>query len=210
MLDGWSCSCFSQLHGHLGMFVSPSGSRFRRFSSVMANLGVPPLHHTVLTTGYAVTEHSAATTILLTQLSGHISSSCMRFTPIFQKAPTKFLNPNIGDGKRSSCVGLPAGREAMWCQLRASVAMSISADIDLALASSESLSVLENSILRTDTMYAVPGQKRIQALRKILPWKAFRTIFLPLVVACSSAARSGEPCPPPDLLPFCMSPEHPF
>jgi hypothetical protein len=29
------------------------------------------------------------------------------------------------------------------------------------------------------TMYAVPGQKRIQALRKILPWKAFRTIFLP-------------------------------
>jgi hypothetical protein len=70
MLDGWSCSCFSQLHGHLGMFVSPSGSRFRRFSSVMANLGVPPLHHTVLTTGYAVTEHSAATTILLTQLSG--------------------------------------------------------------------------------------------------------------------------------------------
>ena len=74
----------------------------------------------------------------------------MRFTPIFQKAPTKFLNPNIGDGKRSSCVGLPAGREAMWCQLRASVAMSISADIDLALASSESLSVLENSILRTE------------------------------------------------------------
>ena len=134
----------------------------------------------------------------------------MRFTPIFQKAPTKFLNPNIGDGKRSSCVGLPAGREAMWCQLRASVAMSISADIDLALASSESLSVLENSILRTDTMYAVPGQKRIQALRKILPWKAFRTIFLPLVVACSSAARSGKPCPPPDLLPFCMSPERPF
>ena len=29
------------------------------------------------------------------------------------------------------------------------------------------------------TMYAVPGQKRKQALRKILPWKAFRTIFLP-------------------------------
>ena len=60
------------------------------------------------------------------------------------------------------------------------------------------------------TMYAVPGEKRIQALRKILPWKAFRTIFLPLVVACSSAARSGTPCPPLELRPCCMSPERPF
>ena len=32
-------------------------------------------------------------------------------------------------------------------------------------------------------MYAVPGQKRIQALRKILPWKPFRTLFLPLCTA---------------------------
>ena len=74
MLYGWSCSRFSELHGHSGMFVSPSGSRFRRFSSVMANLGVPPLHHTVLTSGYAVTEHSSATNILLQQLTGKISS----------------------------------------------------------------------------------------------------------------------------------------
>ena len=29
------------------------------------------------------------------------------------------------------------------------------------------------------TMYAVPGQKRQQSLRKILPWKPFRTLFLP-------------------------------
>ena len=28
------------------------------------------------------------------------------------------------------------------------------------------------------TMYAVPGQKRQQALRKILPWKPFRTLFV--------------------------------
>ena len=41
------------------------------------------------------------------------------------------------------------------------------------------------------TMYAVPGQKRQQALRNSLPWKAFRTIFLPLFVACFSAARSA-------------------
>ena len=60
------------------------------------------------------------------------------------------------------------------------------------------------------TMYAVPGEKRQQSLRKILPWKAFRTIFLPLVVACSSAARSGTPCPPLELRPCCMSPERPF
>ena len=60
------------------------------------------------------------------------------------------------------------------------------------------------------TLYAVPGQKRKQALRKILPWKAFRTLFLPLVVACSSAARSGKPCPPLDLRPCCMSLERPF
>jgi hypothetical protein len=60
------------------------------------------------------------------------------------------------------------------------------------------------------TVYAVPGQKRIQALRKIMPWKAFRTIFLPLVVACFSAARSGTPCPPLELRPCCMSPERPF
>ena len=166
MLNGWSCSRFSELHGHVGMFVSPSGSRFRRFSSVMANLGVSPLHHTVLTSGYAVTEHSSATNILLQQLTGKISSiaqivrrappknapndNSMFFTPIFQKAPTKFLNPNIGDGKRSSCFGLPVGHEAMWCQLGASVAMNISADIDLALAASESLSIIENSILRTE------------------------------------------------------------
>ena len=60
------------------------------------------------------------------------------------------------------------------------------------------------------TMYAVPGQKRQQALRNSLPWKAFRTIFLPLFVACSSAARSGTPCPPLELRPCCMSPERPF
>jgi hypothetical protein len=60
------------------------------------------------------------------------------------------------------------------------------------------------------TMYAVPGEKRQQSLTKILPWKAFRNIFLPLVVACSSAARSGKPCPPLDLRPCCMSPERPF
>ena len=65
-------------------------------------------------------------------------------------------------------------------------------------------------VSRVFTMYAVPGQKRIQALRKILPWKAFRTLFLPLVVACSSAARAGKPCPPLDLRPCCMSPERPF
>ena len=29
------------------------------------------------------------------------------------------------------------------------------------------------------TMYAVPGEKRKQSLRKILPWKPFRTLFLP-------------------------------
>ena len=60
------------------------------------------------------------------------------------------------------------------------------------------------------TMYAVPGEKRQQSLRKTLPWKPFQTIFLPLVVACSSAARSGKPCPPLDLRPCCMSPERPF
>ena len=38
----------------------------------------------------------------------------------------------------------------MWCQLGASIAMNISADTDLALAASESFSVLENSILRTE------------------------------------------------------------
>jgi hypothetical protein len=47
------------------------------------------------------------------------------------------------------------------------------------------------------TPWPVPGQKRQQALRKILPWKPFQTLFLPLVVACSSAARCGKPCPPP-------------
>ena len=66
------------------------------------------------------------------------------------------------------------------------------------------------SHLQSYTMYAVPGEKRQQSLIKILPWKAFRTIFLPLVVACSSAARSGKPCPPLDLRPCCMSLERPF
>ena len=47
-------------------------------------------------------------------------------------------------------------------------------------------------------------------LREFLPWKPFRTIFLPLVVACFSAARSGTPCPPLELRPCCMSPERPF
>ena len=47
-------------------------------------------------------------------------------------------------------------------------------------------------------------------LREFLPWKAFRTMVLPLVVACSSAARSGTPCPPLELRPCCMSPERPF
>jgi hypothetical protein len=46
------------------------------------------------------------------------------------------------------------------------------------------------------TMYAVPGQKRQQALRNSLPWKAFRTIFLPLFVACSSAALQHNPVSP--------------
>ena len=116
--------------------------------------------------GYAVTNHSTATAQLLHQFTDHISSisqfvskrppknapndDCMRFQPIFQRAPTRYLDPNIGDGKRSSCVGLPAGRDAIWCQFGSSVAMSIISDIDLALASSESLSVLENSVLATE------------------------------------------------------------
>jgi hypothetical protein len=60
------------------------------------------------------------------------------------------------------------------------------------------------------TMYAVPGQKRQQALRKCLRWEAFRALFLLLFVACSSATRSGRPCPPLDLRSCCMSPECPF
>ena len=47
-------------------------------------------------------------------------------------------------------------------------------------------------------------------LREILPWKPFRTLFLPLFVARSSAARCGKPCPLLDLRPCCMSPERPF
>ena len=32
-----------------------------------------------------------------------------------------------------------------------------------------------------------------------------KIIFLPLVVACFSAARSGKPCPPLDLRPCCIT-----
>ena len=39
--------------------------------------------------------------------------------------------------------------------------------------------VCQSSLTKTATMYAVPGEKRKQSLRKILPWKPFRTLFLP-------------------------------
>ena len=54
------------------------------------------------------------------------------------------------------------------------------------------------------------GKSDNKHYEKNLPWKAFRTLCLPLVVACSSAARSGKPCPPLDLRACCMSPERPF
>ena len=166
MLSGWSCSPFAQVSGHTGMFVSPAGRRLRYLSSVMLEMGIPPLHQTVLSVGYAVTNHSSTTAASLQQLVDRLSAmpkvvrktlpkngpsdTHMHFVPIFQKAPTQFLDPNIGDGKRSSCLGLPVGNGVPWCELGSSIVRGIAADIDLTLATSDGLTVHENSVLRTE------------------------------------------------------------
>ena len=166
LLSGWSCSPFAQVSGHTGMFVSPAGRRLRYLSSVMLEMGIPPLHQTVLSVGYAVTNHSSTTAASLQQLVDRLSAmpkvvrktlpkngpsdTHMHFVPIFQKAPTQFLDPNIGDGKRSSCLGLPVGNGVQWCELGSSIVRGIAADIDLTLATSDGLTVHENSVLRTE------------------------------------------------------------
>jgi hypothetical protein len=41
-------------------------------------------------------------------------------------------------------------------------------------------------------MYAVPGEKRIQALRKILPWKPFRTVAILTLVETGWSKETGS------------------
>ena len=54
------------------------------------------------------------------------------------------------------------------------------------------------------------GKSDNKHLEKFCPGSPFEPFFSPVVVACSSAARSGKPCPPLDLRPCCMIPERPF
>ena len=61
-----------------------------------------------------------------------------------------FRNPNIGDGKRSTCEGLPYGEEMQWCRQARAVATAVMDSIkNLAATMGQNLIVLENSILKT-------------------------------------------------------------
>ena len=111
----------------------------------------------IVTKGYAVVNHSAATASLLQQVVAHVSTNRfggLRFEPIFQ-AVNAVGRLSKGDKKRKSHVGHPT-KKARWCEDAAKTIMNTAAEIDLHSTRSKSISaaefgvgVLENSILQT-------------------------------------------------------------
>lgn len=76
--------------------------------------------------------------------------SCLRFERIFQRHPTKMKDPNVGDGKRWTCEGVPTLPGVAWCQAGCQAMQSIAQDAKFSPAQQKQLVVLENSILRTE------------------------------------------------------------
>ena len=85
----------------------------------------------IVTSGFAVVKHSAATASLLQQqaFASVSTNKRLRFTPIFQTV-TKSGRLSSGDRKRGSYAGLPENKAA-WCDDAAKAICNLAADIDL-------------------------------------------------------------------------------
>ena len=127
------------------------------------NLRTQSAYDAMRAAGYALVDHSAETQAAVHKLGEELRqlkvafvedtkrpldpTTHLLFEKIFQRLPTKSLNPNVGDGKRSSCTGFPTKEGVQWCDMGIKITADIIGEAGL---SSPCRRVLQNSLLRTE------------------------------------------------------------